>query len=110
MVQVLKQLACWLVGTEYKAGMDVHQIDDVPKKRLQSMLRAQACLLNYGPTYYGPTCDGPTYHGPAYYGPTDYGPTHCGPTHCSARSSPSSTWSSSSSTAGAHSSARKPHA
>jgi hypothetical protein len=45
MVQVLKQLACWLVGTEYKAGMDVHQIDDVPKKRLQSMLRAQVCLL-----------------------------------------------------------------
>ena len=44
MVQVLKQLACWLVGTEYKAGMDVHMIDDVPKKRLQSMLRAQVCF------------------------------------------------------------------
>ena len=44
MIHVLKQLACWLVGTEYAPGMDVHRIDDVPKKRLQSMLRAQLTI------------------------------------------------------------------
>ena len=36
--------ACFLVEAEYKPGMDVLHIDDVPKKRLQSMLRAQLAI------------------------------------------------------------------
>ena len=36
--------ACFLVGAEYKPNVNVLHIDDVPKKRLQSMLRAQLAI------------------------------------------------------------------
>ena len=44
LIQTLKELACFVVGAEYRPGTDVMQIIDVPKKRLQSLLRSQLAI------------------------------------------------------------------
>eukprot|EP00966_Prymnesium_polylepis_P027693 640325-Prymnesium_polylepis.1 len=44
MIVALKELSCILVAVPYSSGLDVIKIDDVPKKRLQSLLRSQMCI------------------------------------------------------------------
>ena len=44
MIVAIRELSCLVVSVNHSAGLDVLKMDDVPKKRLQSLLRSQMCI------------------------------------------------------------------